>query len=365
MAKGSIFPKESIHRVDPKTGAQIRQITSHPSIHHHPFYYLPAYDDAMRWLVLVSYRTGTPQLFVEEQASGSLIQLTERPDLHEWSIHPSHDGRFVYFTAGTGAWRIEIESQHEECLAQFQTTRLNEAGMVAGAMGTTTLSRDDRWWAFPVKKGTNSQFHVLDTHTGKDSVILERDTICHPQFHPDDPAQLRYGGPFFDRLWIIRRDGTDHRLVYRRDVSKKEWIVHECWRPGTREILTVNWPLGVIGIHVDTGQVRPVCNFNAWHPMINRRGTLMVTDTKSPDIGLQLFDPSDSIGMPRALCFPNATNAGVHWNLGHCPYDDGVTDVYAPQHTHPHPNFSPDGRRVVFTSDASGIAQVHEVKLPV
>jgi len=53
----------------------------------------------------------------------------------------------------------------------------------------------------------------------------------------------------------------------------------------------------------------------------------------------------------------------------HCPYDDddykqGKWKVYAPQHTHPHPSFSPDGRRVVFTSDATGHSQIYEVAAP-
>ena len=40
--------------------------------------------------------------------------------------------------------------------------------------------------------------------------------------------------------------------------------------------------------------------------------------------------------------------------------DDGPVQVYAPQHTHPHPCFSPDGRRVVFSSDRTGHTQVYE-----
>ena len=115
--------------------------------------------------------------------------------------------------------------------------------------------------------------------------------------------------------------------------------------------------------------MRPVCAFNAWHPSINRQGTLMCTDTAYPDIGLQLFDPRDGVGAPRTLCFPEATNEGKHWNTDHCPYDDedyrqGKWKVYAPQHTHPHPAFSPDGRLVVFTSDRGGTAQVYEVEVP-
>ncbi len=230
-------------------------------------------------------------------------------------------------------------------------------------MGTTTLSRDDCWWAVPVKSGEVARFVIIETASGRCETILERDTIGHPQFHPDNPGLLRYAGPYHSRIWVIRRDGSENRLVYQRDAVKKEWIVHETWRPGSTEILTTNWPHGMIGVDVVSGAVRKVCSFSAWHPMINRAGDLMVADTRNPDMGLQLFDPLDGEGRPRLLCLTGSSNAGEHWNTDHCPYDDGPVDVYAPQHTHPHPSFSPDGKRVVFTSDRSGVAQIYEVEL--
>jgi oligogalacturonide lyase len=155
-----------------------------------------------------------------------------------------------------------------------------------------------------------------------------------------------------------------------RDKGARQAAEATGWKPVPRkEIITANWPRGCIGIDIDTGAVRPVCSFNAWHPSINRQGTLMCADTTFPDIGLQLFDPRDGVGEPRTLCFSEATNEGKHWNTDHCPYDDedykqGKWKVYAPQHTHPHPAFSPDGRFVVFTSDRSGHSQVYEVTVP-
>ena len=91
----------------------------------------------------------------------------------------------------------------------------------------------------------------------------------------------------------------------------------------------------------------------------------MVTDTKFPDIGLQLFDISDRPMAPTLLCYPSASSVGDHWNTDHCPYDDGPIEVYAPQHTHPHPTFSPSGELVVFTSDRTGRAQVYEAMLQI
>ena len=364
MDRSRVFPSESRTFTDSRTGAVIRQVTNRPSIHHHPFYYLPPYDDRMTRLFFVSHRTGRPEIFCEVQEGGELVRLTAREGIAEWSFHPSHDGRWVYFIAGTTAWRVDTETLREEAIASFGEVAMREKGMVGAAMGTTTLSRDDRWWAVPVKTGEISRFFVIDVRTGAAEVILERDTIGHPQFHPDDPFLLRYAGPYRDRVWVIHRDGSGNRLVYERNVERKEWIVHETWMPGRREIAATNWPRGMFGIDVDDGRIRKICSFNAWHPMVNREGDRMVCDTTFPDRGLQIFDPLDGRGEPRVLCHPESSNAGDHWNTDHCPYDDGPVVVYAPQHTHPHPAFSPDGRRVVFTSDRSGYAQIYEATIP-
>jgi len=364
MAKGDLSPSESRSFKDKKTGAALRQVTDRRSIHHHPFYYIPCFDDGMEFLFFVSHRSGRPEIFAEVQSSGKLLQLSDVQDLGEWSVHPSHNGKYVYFVAGTRACRISTSDLELEVLAEFGEVSMREKGMVGAAMGTTTLSRDDRYWAVPVKVGDRSHFYLIETETGKAEVFLEAPSIGHPQFHPEDSTLLRYAGPYHSRIWVTRADGSENRLVYERDAEKKEWIVHETWLPGTHEILTTNWPHGMFGIDVLSGNRRPVCSFNAWHPMIDCGGRKMVADTNFPDRGLQVFDPLDGVGEPVPLCETLATNEGAHWDTDHCPYDDGPVKVYAPQHTHPHPNFSPDGKRVVFTSDRTGTAQVYEVDPP-
>jgi oligogalacturonide lyase len=339
----------------------VRQVTNAPAIHHHPFFYIPAYDDAMRWLVFVSHRSGSPQIFVEDRASGELVQLTDRPDVAEWSLHPAHDGRYVYFTAGTGAWRVSTTTYEEEQLADFGTVTMRGPGMVAAAMGTTTLSRDDRWWAMHFKDGGEACLALVDTVDATWDIILRRDDISHKAFCPDDASLLYYAGPLTDRVWVINRDGTDNRRAYQRKPG--EWITHESWIPGTRELAFVDWPHGVRCVSVDTGAMRQITSFNAWHTVCNRTGTLMVADTNFPDIGLQLFNPRDGVGAPTTLCYPGASSIGAHW-AGPFPYEHGPVEVYAPQHTHPHPSFSPDSTRVVFTSDRTGQAQVYEAFIP-
>jgi len=361
MARGSIYPGESSTFQDPRTGAVIRQVTRHESIHHQPFFIIPAYDDAMQRLIFVSHRTGRPEIFAEDRASGNLIQLTDMDAIGEYSVYPSHDGRYVYFTAGSGAYRVHTTTYEIDELVNFGEATLRGSGMIADATGTTALSHDDHWWAIRFTQEGQACLAIIDTVSGTWDVILRRDSVAHMIFCPDDPTLLYYAGPLTDRVWCINRDGRNNRRLYQRQPG--EWITHEVWIPGTRELAFVDWPHGIRCVHVDTGVIRRVTSFNAWHAVCNRDGTLMVADTNFPDIGMQLFNPRDAIGTPTVLCYPEASSMGEHWN-GPFPYDKGPIKVYAPQHTHPHPSFSPDGKFIVYTSDKTGFAQVYEVEVP-
>ena len=361
MPKGTVLPREDRQFRDPATGRATRQITSHPSIHHHPFFFVPPWDDAMQRLLFVSHRTGRPQLYAEECGSGRLIQLTDRDNLAEWSFHPARGGRFVVFTAGTGAWRLDLETLEEECLVDFGAVAMRERGMIGAAMGTTTLSRDDRWWAIPVKVGESSRFVVIDLDSGSHQVILERDSIGHPQFCPDDSGLIFYAGPLTDRLWLINRDGSGNRRLWKRE-HPLQWITHESWIRGSRELAFVDWPSGMAAVDVDTGRLRRITAFPAWHAHPDDRGRRFVCDTNFPDIGLHLFDAHDGVGEAHKLVDSQASSIGAHW-AGPFPYNDGPREIHAPQHTHPHPRFSPDGRRVLFTSDRTGQAQLYECVL--
>lgn len=364
MGKGTVYPSESRSFYDRRTGTPIRQVTRSSAHHHHPFFIIPAYDNAMQRLIFVSHRTGSPQIFAEERATGKLRQLTDRTDLSEWSVHPSRNGENVYFTAGTSGWRLNLETLDERELANFDATEMREKGMVGAAMGTTALSHDDKWWAVRFNVGKESALAIVNTDSGEYNIILQRDSIGHLQFCPDDSNLLYYAGPLTDRVWVINRDGTGNRRLYARNVEKNEWITHETWIPGTRELAFVDWNRGVRCVNVDTGKERQLATFNAWHAICNANGTMMVADTNFPDIGIITFNPHDENGKPKTLCYPDASSIGEHWN-GPFPYADGPISVYAPQHTHPHPSFSPDGKYVVYTSDRSGYAQIYEATLEV
>lgn len=361
MSKGRIWPKESVSSVDPRSGRRVRRITSHESIHHHPFFFVPAFDRAGKRMVFISHRTGAPQIFYEDRASGDLLQATNRQDLAEWSVHPSADGRHVYFVAGTGAWRIDLDTLAEEQLADFGAVKMREKGMVGAAMGTTALSANGRWWAVPVKAGKVSRFMLIDTERKSCYVFLERDTIGHPQFCPDDDDLILYAGPLTDRVWITDRSGKANRRLYARE-DRMQWITHEVWLPGRKAVAFVDWPRGTRLVHLD-GTAERITTFPAWHAAPDDAGTRFVCDSNFPDRGLHIYEMAGAPDAPaQFLCASDASSEGAHWG-GPFPYNDGPVPVEARQHTHPHPRFAPDGRSVIFTSDRTGHAQIYEVTL--
>jgi oligogalacturonide lyase len=339
----------------------IRQITDHPSIHHHPFFLVPPFDQAMHHLAFVSHRTGRPEIFLEKRSAGELVQVTDRDDLHEWSLFPSRDGKWVYFTAGSAGWRADTGTLKEERILDFSDGKAREDGFTADAMGTTALSFDDRYWAVRSSHEGKARIHVLDTETLESRVILTRDVVSHMMFCPDDSSLLLYGGPLTDRIRCIRRDGSENRRLFQR-TDPGQWITHESWIPGTGEVQFVDWPHGTKAVDPRTGKVRTITAINAWHAISNPQGTLVVADTNFPDRGIVLFDPREECGPVRTLCFPKSSNAGEHWG-GPFPYNDGPKKFHAPQHTHPHPVFSPDGEKIVYTSDISGFPQLYEVSI--
>lgn len=359
--KGARHPREDRVFTDEKSGRRIRQVTSHASIHHHPFFFVPAYDAVGRRLVFVSHRTGAPQIFFEDRASGDLVQATARDDLAEWSIYPSPDGKFVYFTAGTAAWRVNLDTFEEEQLADFGAVEMREKGMVGAAMGTTALSQNGRWWAVPVKAGAVSRFVLIDTNTKENRVFLERDTIGHPQFCPDDDDLIFYAGPLTDRVWLVDRSGCHNRRAYQRE-DRMQWVTHEVWVPGRRAIAFVDWPRGMRMLDIATGEAAWLTQFPAWHAAPDGEGRRFVCDTNFPDRGLHIVSCNAPAEAAERLCGSAASSEGAHWG-GPFPYNDGPVAVEARQYTHPHPRFSPDGARVVFTSDRTGHAQIYEVDL--
>jgi oligogalacturonide lyase len=75
--------------------------------------------------------------------------------------------------------------------------------------------------------------YTLDIKTRQvKSILYSKDWLDHVQFSPTDPTLLMYAheGPWqkVDRIWTIRADGTDNKLIHKRTING-EIAGHEFW----------------------------------------------------------------------------------------------------------------------------------------
>ena len=165
-----ILPPEDRWITDPQTGQKIHQLTSHASIQHHPFFLSPAWDDSMQHIAVVSDRTGHNQLYLCRTSDYALIRISDVEEVDEWTVHPSRDGRYIYYHGDAKAIRTECSTGKSEVLLTEE-----EASRLCGGVGravfptgrTTALSKDDRYWA--IRAQQDGRFHVLVYDTERES----------------------------------------------------------------------------------------------------------------------------------------------------------------------------------------------------
>lgn len=353
---------------DEVTGATVWQMTDHPSVHHHLYFTNPSFTPDGGFLIFISYRLGPPHLFSAEVLSGEIRQLTDLPDLNTFSGVPARDGRVV-FTAGEAVRAVEVGTGRQETLASFPGASLSNCHLSAdGSMVATNVKRD----------GRNAITAVRVDGSGAHTIFETPGEVGHIQFSPRTDNTILYSGDVKHRVRLVDFDGSNDRLLYRQ--LPTEWITHESWLGSGDEVMFVHWPRAVRAIRRDGSGLRTIVNFTGWHPCSWRDGSLIVSDTHLPDIGLQLIDPAT--GAHRPLCHPKSSNQGTQWAFDlpaeETPIDRTVLreqpppstgpdlreSTYGPQWTHPHPSFSADGRWVAFTSDRTGWSQVYRVEVP-
>jgi oligogalacturonide lyase len=364
VGAGDRYPPEWRQWQDPETGAAIIQFTAAPCINHAPYFLNQAWafphgrERGGACLIVTSYRDGCrPNLFAIDEAGGELLQLTGTGDVNPWSACVSPDGRYVFYGAGRELRVVEVATARTELVAVCPGD---------GRVDTCSLSPDGTeivTSAFSGESAVHGRRNVLlairADGSGMRTVYESGQLIGHAQFSPDG-RQILFSGDL-PRLWLVNRDGTDPHPL--RAQTRREWLTHESWLTND-EVIFTHWPYALKAIRRDGTGERTIAAFNCWHPAPRADGSLIVCDTALPDVGLVLVHPYT--GARRALCYPRASCQGYQWVQPEPIWEGPVPETaYGPQWTHPHPSFSPDGQKVIYTSDASGYPQVYVAVLPV
>jgi oligogalacturonide lyase len=358
----SIWPSEWQRYINGQTGSCVIRLTNAPCINH-PLYYLAnSFSSDGRWLVFVSDRGGKMDLHRVNLENGEIQRLTDLDGLQPFSGNVIDDT--VYFTTTGQIHRLDLYEGIDQVI-------VDRPGC---SFGEVTVSCDRQWLASLITKEGSAGLLVARIDGSETRTILENArALYHPQFHPCDPSRLIYSAdPPDPRIWTVRSDGTGDRCVYRN--APNEWFVHETFLGKSDRLMVVHWRHGIYLVGLEDGKLERLTDLSAWHIALCPDGSLIVCDTHLPDVGICLIDPQT--GRQRCLCQSRASSKGWQWHkdvpltaVGSAPgwatmVEEATGETaYGPQHTHPHPSFSPDGRRVTFTSDVTGHPQVYMVEV--
>jgi len=334
------YSMERILRLDPLTGARIMQLTSYPVLSHALYFHCPSVTPDSKTLVFMTYpragRFTSPDAWRVNLDGSDLRAITDQEGLVGFVLAP--DGKTVYAQDGAQllAWSIEGGEPRE-------IGRVSGVAYAATICGGTSADGAYYFSTAVMESGLTAIVRYA-TDGSEARVLLTRGALPHMQVDTSGTDRILFGcepdaqgyGMFF-----TDRDGKNLRPFRLRHCTGH----YAFFGKMGRVIATVNRPFGSIALMgEDDGEPEIIIKGgHFWHAAGSDDGEWIVSDTNWPDLGLILVNAKTGIWAP--LCHPFASS-------GH------------PQWTHPHPFFSPDGRRVLFNSDRTGIGQVYAVEVP-
>ncbi len=362
------WPREETAFQDPVTGRRVRQLTRYRGHSHHLYFTNPGWWDAGRRLLFGSDRENRTNLFSIELESGAITQLTDlaplAPPAELWflntSVNPHRDE--AYFKYGQTLLALDLRTGASRPIYNIPE------GMLAGPVNATADGRhvcvglrqdlSDRirmdvmrgyvgfpeiWAARP-----HCQIVRVPVDGGPAEVAFEEEYwIGHVNTSPVHPHLLTFchEGPWEKvdhRIWgLDLRDGRPWKI---RPQVPGERVGHEYWmadgeRIGYHGTDTARTHSFYGAIRYDnTGQVEARFPGSSCHFHSNSL-EMVVGDGSAGNPWLLLWRFRDG-------AFEGPRRLANHRGSFHI------------QTTHVHPRFSPDGRYVLYTSDASGYGNV-------
>lgn len=338
------------------------QLTDGPHINHPGYFLESSFTEDGGDVLFTSYRTGVPQLFLMRYPDGEPKQLTFGEAIHPYSA--AIRGNRVFFSRADEIRELSLDTGVERCIIQYP----------GASIGEVAPDRTGDWFVADVKTGAQCGLICGQTDGTAISFIPFPRTVIHPQFHPLEPEWIEFAADPAPRMFRVRRDGSGMECLHQH--GNEEFVVHETFLGDTGDLVFTIWPHSLCRMDWTTRAISTVSRFNAWHISPNRAGTRILCDTNHPDTGIWSIDAGT--GERDLVCLSESSNAGTQWHKStyalredFAAAQDGalswmerpVDTVYGPQWTHPHPAFSFDERRITFTSDKTGTAQVYVAEL--
>lgn len=325
---GRVWEPEGARYRDPVSGLEVWELTGPGDEPSNLYYHFSNFTADDKYLVFASRRTGHPQVFLAEMATGRLIQVTEGEGVAATAAMP-HPGKaeLLYYLRGPVVWERNLATKGERRVGEIPEPR-------AGGYQQPTLSHDGRSLALVKQRDErNWEIGLMDLASGEwRTVVRQGFRIGHVQHHPKEPKIFyvwETGGYAPQRTWLVNDDGTGNRPFYYTTDPKqwattlKEWVTHEAWVRGTGEMTLIVDKLGIVVADSEgKGRLLPG---HYWHVAASEDGKRLAADDFEGR--LWLIDP---VTQNRRLLV-----TGIR---------EGV------KATHAHASFDRAGKRVIFNT---------------
>jgi oligogalacturonide lyase len=373
MAKGQRYPAEWRTYTDPHTGATSKQLTTYKGHSHHLYFTNPGWYDGGRKLLFGSDRGNRTNLYGIDLESGEITQLTDLdlpPPPGETSflfasVNPRRDE--VYFWHGRDLRALDLATLEERLLYRAPDNFLTNMTNVSadGKYLCTGIYEDlsskfqldllhgyvgfrEYWQAMPL-----SQIVRVDTERGGGEVVFEENYwIGHVNTSPKLPHILTYchEGPWEqvdNRIWGL--DMSSGRSWKIRPTAAGERVGHEYWFADGEQI----------GYHGRTAEGKPFYGSTRYDNTGQVEAPFPYDSNHFHSNDLSLIVGDGSREEPQLLLwrFRDGGFEGPKVVLNH-------RGSFHTQVLHVHPRFSPDGRQILFVSDAGGYGNLHLIDTP-
>ncbi len=305
----------------------------------------------------------TPQAYAVNEITGEITQLTEGDDTITYSMNVSRLGNRLYYLRGkpgggaqrlmvldfgalladVGAGGVRGADAYERVVATLPEDFEGAGGFALDAdesaayFGMRLAKAPPREPGKPIPQ-VPSAILAVDFATGAHRRVLETPFLMgHIQTNPWVPGEIIYcnetGGDAPQRIWTVRADGTGNRPVFVEQPA--DWVTHEFVADRDTVVFHLmghtpelrRRPTGVMAINLRTDVVTPLGQIERgqgfWHSAATTDGRWAVADNFIGDIHI----------------INRSTGEITLVSTGH---------VMKPDHAHP--NFSPDGTRVLVQS---------------
>jgi oligogalacturonide lyase len=284
---GKRYPSEKYTMIDSITGRTVTVLTASAYNDAKPYQTHDTWTSDGQWIIFRSHRGGNgSQLFVVNESTGDIVQLTDDSTIHTGSLNLSRKEMKLFFIRGnhknepaplqiveldTGrllqdamSGKVEAPEQYERTVvalppdmrgdnmaldadethlylgvsfpvsktlpAQALQQPANSRSSIDDNNTRLSESREAAHARFEAAGKGKSGIRAIDIRTGKITKVIDVDLrIGHIQANPWTPGEIVYchetTGDAPIRIWTVNADGSNHRPVYVE--TPDEWVTHE------------------------------------------------------------------------------------------------------------------------------------------